>query len=117
MKTNHIFFSTVVVAYFGMLNQAKAQSDLNPVYKLDRVVYNVSDNKIREVLENEKENTAFKKGQSLNRETFMKELGRIDSLVKLKADLNFDKSQIKFEVDTISAKNLFSVVTLIAKKD
>lgn len=117
MKVNHIFFSTLVVACFATLGQAKAQSNLNPVYKLDRVAYKVSDDKIREVLANENEKTAFKKGQSLNYETFKKELGRIDSLVKLKADPNFDKSQIKFEVDTVSAKNLFSVVTLIRKRD
>ncbi|MGV3508377.1 MAG: hypothetical protein ACO1N7_03735 [Sphingobacteriaceae bacterium] len=117
MKVNHIFFSTLIVACVGSLGQAKAQLQFNPSYQLDRVVYNISDDKIREVLENEKEKTAFKKGQSLDKQTFRKELNRIDSLVKLKVDPNFDKGQIKFQVDTTSAKNQFSVITLIAKNN
>ncbi|MFD2164347.1 hypothetical protein ACFSJU_18215 [Paradesertivirga mongoliensis] len=117
MKINRIFFSTVIVACIGTLGQAKAQSNFNPEYKLDRVVYNISDDKIREVLENEKEKTAFKKAQSLNKQTFKKEIERIESLVKLKVNPNFDKNQIKFQVDTTSVKNRFSVVTLIAKND
>ena len=117
MKVNHIFFSTLIIACVGTLGQANAQSDFSPAYKLERVVYNISDDKIREVLEKEKEKTAFKKGQSLDKQTFRKELNRIDSLVKLKVDPNFDKSQIKFQVDTTSAKNQFSVITLIAKND
>lgn len=101
----------------GLINQSKAQSSFNPAYKLDKVFYKISDDKIRQVLENEKERTAFKKGQSLDKQTFKNEIERIESVVKLKVDPNFDKSQIKFQVDTTSATNLFSVVTLIAKKD
>lgn len=61
MKVNHIFFSTLIIACVGTLGQVKAQSKFNPAYKLDQVIYNVSDDKIRDVLEKEKGKTIFKK--------------------------------------------------------
>lgn len=112
MKTP-FFILTAIIAFIA--SSIQAQSKLDPTYKLDRVVYKVSDDKIREALQGEKERTSFKKGQSLDREMFVAERDRIEKVVKLKVDPGFDKRQIKFQVDTNSANNSFSVVTVIAQ--
>ena len=115
MKTPLFFILAAIIVFVATSGQA--QPKFNPTYKLDRIVYKISDNKIREAVQAEKEKTSFKKGQSLDRQTFNNERERIEKLVKLKVDTGFDKSQIKFEIDTSSGNNLFSVVTVIAKNN
>jgi hypothetical protein len=92
---------------------AKSQTQKVPEYKLEKVVYNINNDKIRDILETEKSNTSFKKGEPLNKAVFEKERVRIESLVKAKVDRSFTKDQVNFRIDTTLSNHMYAVETVI----
>ncbi len=102
-----VFFTTTSI----VTGNLKASE--NPNRKLERVTFNVDNDRVRTVLEKNRNATFFKKDQLLNMDVFQKERARIVQLVQNKADVNFSAEQVKFYVDTTASADHFTVETRI----
>ena len=117
MKNLNAFILTVssLLIFSCSSNKKIASFEKEPKqeYKLERIVYDIKDNKSRLLLENEVKKTEFEKGQSLDKITFIKERKRITSLIRKKINPDFSEEKIRFEVDTTLADNKFSVLAIV----
>jgi len=114
LKRVTLFFATILI--FSCASKEKVadfEKNVKQNYKLEKIVYQIEDNKSRILLENQVKKTEFKKGQILNKETFIKERARITDLVRKNIDPNFSKENIRFEIDTTLADNKFSILAIV----
>ncbi|HWV73859.1 MAG TPA: hypothetical protein VN040_19200 [Pseudosphingobacterium sp.] len=114
MKLKSLLFPTLIAGVMFLTTTAKSQTEKPLEYKLERVIYNISNDKIREVLEAEKSNTSFKKGQPFNIAVFKKERARIETLVRAKMDSTFTKDQVSFRIDTTLSNHMYAIETIIS---
>ncbi|GAA0763277.1 hypothetical protein [Psychroflexus lacisalsi] len=114
MKTFKLIFAAFLMCVTIIsCSTAKQSSDFNIDYKLEKVVFDVKDNRVKQLLERQKNKTEFKKGQSLKKSTFTKERSRIVKLIRENHNSNFSVNKIRFEIDTTLADNKFSVVAIV----
>tara|TARA_B100000678_G_scaffold227176_1_gene195003 strand:- start:342 stop:704 length:363 start_codon:yes stop_codon:yes gene_type:complete len=118
MKDSRLIFTACLICAITFScstakTNAKEPTAFNNNYKLENVVFDIKDNSLRQLLESQKHQTKFKKGQSLKRPTFIKERARILSLVRKNYNSDFSENKIRFEIDTSMADNKFSVVAII----
>lgn len=92
---------------------ASFEEDFKQDYKLEKIVYDIKDNKSRRLLEKEVEQTKFKKGQSLAKLIFINERKRITSLIRKNINPDFSEDKVRFEIDTTLANNKFSVLAIV----
>jgi hypothetical protein len=114
MKTLKLIFAMSLIS--GILiscSSTKQTTSFKKDYKLDKVVYDIKDNNVRLLLKNQINKTEFKKGQSLNTSTFIKERKRIVKLIRKNQNPDFSEDKISFVIDTTFAKNKFSVTTIV----
>lgn len=114
MKT----FKLICVAFLMCVitiscSTAKQSTDFKKDYKLERVVFDIKDNSVRRLLESQKNESEFSKGQSLEKSTFIKERSRIVKLIRENNNSGFSENKIRFEIDTTLANNKFSVVAIV----
>lgn len=114
MKLKSLLAPTLLTGAMFLTTIVKSQTEKPTEYKLERVIYSVSNDKIREVLEAEEPNTSFKKGEPLNMALFEKERVRIETLVKAKVDSAFDKAQVNFHVDTTLSNHMYVIETVVS---
>nr|WKN38902.1 hypothetical protein K4G66_09320 [Tunicatimonas sp. TK19036] len=116
MKTNVIFTLLTLSSLLTVASCSSSQQfQTKQEYKLDRVVYDIDDDQIRDVLKARKTETAFKRGQSLDIKTFEKERKRIERVVKQEVDPAFDKKYITFQIDTTLADQRYSIETTVRR--
>jgi hypothetical protein len=82
-------------------------------YKLEKIVYQIENDESRDLLQSQQEKTKFKKGQVLNKSTFIKERKRITTLIRKHLNPSFSEKNIRFEIDTTLANNKFSVLAIV----
>lgn len=114
MKTFKLFFAAILLCVITIsCSTAKDSTDFKKDYTLEKVVYDIQDNSVRQILESQKDKTEFRKGQSLKKSTFTKERSRIVKLIQENHNSDFSENQIRFEIDTTLADNKFSVVAIV----
>lgn len=114
MKTIKLILSAILICVITIsCSTAKQSMDFNKDYTLDKVVYDIKDNRVRQILESHKNQTEFRKGQSLKKSTFTKERSRIVKLIRENHNSDFSENKIRFEIDTTLANNKFSVVAIV----
>ena len=91
----------------------KEKDNIFDKYKFDKITYDIKDNNVQQLLENHKNETKFKKGESFKISTFTKEKNRITALIRKHQYSNFSEDRVRFEIDTTLIRNKFSVVTTI----
>ena len=110
MRFRTFLLPLTIITFFIMMSCASTeQFQAKNEYKLKQVVYNIEDDRIREVLEQRKQETAFAPGQALNKKSFEKERKRIVKLVQENVDAGFDKDLVTFLVDTALTAQKYSV--------
>lgn len=119
MKTSKFIFVTflicaIIVSCSSTQQTAAMEKDnIFDKYKFDKITYNIKDNNLQQLLENHKNETKFKKDESLKTSTFTKEKNRIVALIRKHQNPDFSEDKVRFEIDTTLIKNKFSVVTTI----
>ena len=108
-----LFASILIFSCASKEKMADFEKDVKQNYKLEKIVYQIKDNKSRNLLESQVKKSKFKKGQSLDKETFTKERARITNLIRKNIDPNFSKKNIRFEIDTTLAENKFSILAIV----
>jgi hypothetical protein len=114
MKTFKLIFAAFLMCVITIsCSTAKQSTDFKKDYKLEKVVFDIKDNSVRQLLESQKNKTEFRKGQSLKKSTFTKERSRIVKLIRENHNSDFSENKIRFEIDTTLADNKFSVVAIV----
>ena len=114
MKTLKLISTIFLIGGFVVsCSSAKKSRDLEKKYKLEKIVYDIQDNNLRHLLESQKKQTVFEKGQSLKKSTFVKERKRIVTLIRENQNPDYSENKVRFEIDTTLAKNRFSVVAIV----
>jgi hypothetical protein len=114
MKTLRLISAIFLISgFFVCCSSAKRKTELEKKYKLEKIVYDVQDNNLRQLLESQKKQTVFKKGRPLKKSTFIKERKRIVALIRKNQNPNYSENKVRFEIDTTLAKNRFSVVAIV----
>ncbi|MFK7781479.1 hypothetical protein [Psychroserpens sp.] len=96
-------------------SSTKQTTSFKKDYQFDKVVFDIKDNNVKLLLENQINKTKFRKGQSLNTSTFIKERKRIVKLIRKNHNPDFSEDKISFVIDTTLSKNRFSVTTIVKK--
>lgn len=112
MGAKRVFPIFVLLVALLSVKAIVASPTENPDRKLKKVVFNIKDDLIRQVVEKEKNATLFKYDQRFYQQTFDKERTRIERLVQSNVSPAFAKEQVKFRVDTTSS-GTFTVETII----
>ena len=113
MKTLKLIFALFILTCFINCSSSKQAIALENDYKLDMVEYDVKDNSIKDLLRTHMDKTKFKKGQSINESTFIKERKRIVKLIRKNNNPNFSEDNVSFVIDTTLSKNKFSVTAIV----
>ena len=119
MKTSKFIFITflicgIIVSCSSTQQTVDLEKDnIFDKYKFDKITYNIKDNNVQQLLENHKNETKFKKGESLKISTFTNEKNRIVALIRKNQNPDFSEDKVSFEIDTTLVRNKFSVVTTI----
>lgn len=109
---NNVFPIIVLLVALLSVKAVVASLKENPDRKLKKVVFNIKDDLVRQVVEKEKNATLFKYDQSFDQQIFDKERTRIEKLVRSDVSPTFSREQVKFRVDT-TASDAFTVETII----
>ncbi|WP_298758274.1 hypothetical protein [uncultured Psychroserpens sp.] len=113
MKTLKLIFALLTITCFINCISSKQATAYENDYKLDTVDYNVKDSSIKDLLYTHMDKTKFKKGQSINESTFIKERKRIVKLIRQNKNPDFSIDNVSFEIDTTLSKNKFLVTTIV----
>jgi len=114
MKTFKLILAAFLMCVITIsCSTAKQSTDFKNDYTLEKVVFDIKDNSVRNLLESKKSETEFVMGQSLKKYTFFKERSRIVKLIRENHNSDFSENKIRFEIDTTLANNKFSVVAIV----
>ena len=114
MKAFKLIFAVLLMCVITIsCSTAKQSTDFEKDYKLEKVVFDIKDNSVRQLLKSQKNKIEFRKGQALKTSIFTKERSRLVKLIRENYNADFSENEIRFEIDTTLANSKFSVVAIV----
>lgn len=103
-----------VVFIFLMFGCSSTSKDLQATnsYRLDKIVFNIQDDSMREALQSDYK-TALAYNQEMNIEAFKTERDKIYSFIVENVNPDFDRSNIKFLVDSTQVQGKYRITAII----
>lgn len=110
-----LFLSLGGFIIFYCCTSNKNISDSKLSHKFEKISFQFEDSGLNKLLPNLEKNTEFKKGQTFDYLTFIKERIRIAKHIRKNVDPDFSGEKVQFEIDTTLAEDKFSVLAIIKK--